>query len=70
MKIKAKYDQLISTPIRDNNGNIVDRKEHHHFVFGFLGDIISGGFYIKAGTEIPNELIIDIPDISRKEDDK
>jgi hypothetical protein len=68
MKIKAKYDQLISTPIKDNNGEIIDRKEYHHFTLGYLGDSISGGFYIKKGIEIPSNLEIEIPDIVRKED--
>lgn len=65
--IKARYDQLIDTPIKDRDGNIVGRKRHHHFVFGKLGSPISGGFYVKEGTPIPDMLSISVPDLKEEE---
>ena len=62
-EIKAVYDQLISTIIRDTKGVEVRRVEHHHFVFGQIGDEISGGFYIRKGTEIPESLVLKIPNM-------
>jgi hypothetical protein len=59
-EIEVRYDQLISSPRYDNEGNEVARIEHHHFTFGKIGSIISGGFYIKRGEEIPEKLILTI----------
>ena len=57
-EIIVRYDQLISTPIRDKEGNEIRRTEHHHFTFGKVGEAISGGFYIKKDTPIPDEMLL------------
>lgn len=67
MEIKAKYDQLISTPIYDIDGKIIKRIEHYHFTIGKLGEEISGGFYIKKGISIPDTLIINVPEVKEKD---
>ena len=67
MEIKAKYDQLISTPIYDIEGKIIKRIEHYHFTIGKLGEEISGGFYIKKGISIPELLIINVPEVKEKD---
>lgn len=64
-EVVAEYDQLISTPIYDNQGNIIRRRETFHFTFGKLGSPIAGGFYITAGTLIPEKLSITVPSITR-----
>lgn len=61
MEIEAKYDQLISAPRLDKEGKEVARIEHHHFTLGKKGDKISGGFYIKKGEAIPEELLVKLP---------
>jgi hypothetical protein len=65
IEIKARYDSLISSPIRDERGVEVRRVEHHHFVFGHLGDAISGGFYINKVGVIPDEIVLKVPDIKK-----
>jgi hypothetical protein len=57
-EIEVRYDQLISSPRYDNEGNEIARIEHHHFIFGKIGSVISGGFYIKRGEEVPEKLIL------------
>ncbi|MFA5340160.1 MAG: hypothetical protein WC332_00140 [Clostridia bacterium] len=60
MKIKAIYDQTITKAIRNNAGEVIGYEPTtHHYVFGKVGDDISGGFYIKAGTEIPKLLEVE-----------
>jgi hypothetical protein len=60
MKLKAVYDQLITKAVRNDDGNIVGYEPTtHHYIFGKTGDDISGGFYIKAGTEIPSLLEVE-----------
>jgi hypothetical protein len=64
MKIKATYDKLINTEVKDTDGKLIRVVKTHHFIFGKRGkDEIGGGFYIPAGKEIPKEIVIDVPDI-------
>ena len=44
---------------------------YHHYTFGKVGDDISGGFYIKTGTEVPDfielcatEITVTLPDVT------
>jgi hypothetical protein len=61
MKIKAVYDQIIRKPIHGRDGMVIScEPASHHYVFGELGDDISGGFYIKVGAETPPSLVITI----------
>lgn len=63
IEIKAEYDKLISTPIENKDKEIIGYKEHHHFIFGSIGSVISGGFYIRKGTEIPESILLKVPEV-------
>ena len=61
MEIKARYDQLILKAVSDESGKVIGiEPTNHHFTFGRRGDIVSGGFYIKQGTEIPDTIVTDL----------
>lgn len=54
MNIKATYDQTITKAIRDDDGNVIGHEpKTHHFTFGSVGSEIAGGFYLRAGDELP-----------------
>lgn len=57
IEIKAMYDQSFSRAIRDVNGKVVAHEPTtHHYTFGSVGSELSGGFYIKAGSELPKAI--------------
>ena len=72
MRIKAKYDQIVGWrrgegyPGDDNYVPAGDFPRQHHFTFGKPGDPVSGGFYIMLGVELPGEITITIPDITKE----
>lgn len=54
MNIKATYDQTITKAIRNDDGDVIGHEpKTHHFTFGSVGSELSGGFYLKAGGELP-----------------
>jgi hypothetical protein len=69
MKIKARFDRLITASHKDSDtGEVITRAETYHFVFGKLGSDFSGGLYIKKGVTIPDILEIEIPETVKKEE--
>jgi hypothetical protein len=61
VKIKSIYDQTIYKSIYDDDGKFVAYEATtDHYVFGKVGDEITGGFYVKTGTEAPEFLEIEI----------
>jgi hypothetical protein len=54
MNIKATYDQTITKAIRNDDGCVIGHEPTtHHYTFGSVGSELSGGFYLKAGDELP-----------------
>ena len=54
MNIKAIYDQTITKAIRNDEGDVIGHEPTtHHYTFGSVGSELSGGFYLKAGDELP-----------------
>jgi len=54
MNIKAIYDQTITKAIRNDKGDVIGHEPTtHHYTFGSVGSELSGGFYLKAGDELP-----------------
>jgi len=54
MNIKAIYDQTITKAIRNDDGDVIAHEPTtHHYTFGSVGSELSGGFYLKAGDELP-----------------
>lgn len=54
MNIEAIYDQTITKAIRNDEGDVIGHEPTtHHYTFGSVGSELSGGFYLKAGDELP-----------------
>jgi hypothetical protein len=60
IKLKARFDQLVTCEVKDDKGNVTEKTRTRHYTFGRGGAPISGGLYIKASTPIPDvvELLI------------
>jgi hypothetical protein len=59
MKIKARYDQIITKEIRNEEGDVIGHEPSTaHYVFGDIKSNISGGFYIRCDSEIPDSIEI------------
>jgi len=58
MNIRARFDQLISTPIYNEDGEVIRKVEHDHYTIGKVGDEVSGGLYLKAGMPMPDKVVI------------
>lgn len=57
MNIKAIYDQTITKAIRNDDGDVIAHEPTtHHYTFGSVGSELSGGFYLKAGDELPKRI--------------
>ena len=54
MNITAIYDKTITPAVRNDAGDVIGYKPTtHHYTFGSVGSELSGGFYIRVGSEIP-----------------